>query len=161
MSILITQAKRMTAKNKFQSTKLLTKEEGQKDMKWILLDASGKTLGRLASEVTKILRGKHKPTFTPHIDSGDGVIIVNAEKVVVTGAKAAQKVYRHHTRAPGGMKEVSYETMMERKPDFILRNAVTKMMPRTRLSNAQLKRLRIIKGEEHGMDAQKPLKAAI
>lgn len=90
---------------------LLSKEEAQADKKWFILDASGKTLGRFASEVAKILRGKHKVTFTSHVDAGDGVVIINAEKIVVTGAKEAQKIYRYHTGAMSGMREIPYRVM--------------------------------------------------
>ena len=124
---------------------------------WFLLDATGKTLGRLASEIAKILRGKHKPTFTPHADTGDGVVVINADKVKVTGAKEAQKVYHHYTGYIGGHRETPYRTMMARKPTYILEHAVKGMVPRTRLGRAQMKRLRIFKGEEHGMAAQNPI----
>lgn len=140
---------------------LLTKEEAQAAKKWFVLDASGKTLGRFAAEVAKILRGKHKVTFTSHVDSGDGVIIVNAEKVVVTGAKEAQKVYRYHTGAIGGMREIPYRVMQARKPDYIIRHAVKGMMPKTRLSEAQMKKLRIYAGSEHDMAPQQPVVASI
>ncbi|MEX0962255.1 MAG: 50S ribosomal protein L13 [Simkaniaceae bacterium] len=146
---------------KKNTTCFLTVEEARKKQQWIHLDASGKTLGRLATEAAKILRGKHKTCFTPNIDTGDGLIIINAEKVKVTGAKEAQKIYRYYTGAVGGLKEVPYRRMMERKPDFILRHAISKMMPKTRLGKAQLKRLRIFKGEEHNMQAQQPLHAQI
>lgn len=128
---------------------------------WFILDASGKTLGRFASEITKILRGKHKPTFTTFLDGGDGVIIVNADKIVVTGNKEAEKVYHHYTGAIGGLRETPYRTMKARKPEYIVEHAVKKMMPRTRLANAQLKRLRIFAGTEHNMSAQKPVQANI
>ncbi len=124
---------------------------------WFIFDASGKTLGRLCSEIAKILRGKHKPTFTPHADTGDGVIILNAEKVRVTGSKEAQKVYRRYTGYPGGQIETPYRVMLQRKPTFIIEHAVKGMMPKTRLSRAQLKRLRIFKGEQHDMSAQQPI----
>jgi len=127
----------------------------KKDPTWFLLDAEGKTLGRLASEIAKILRGKHSPTFTPHVDSRDGVIVINAEKVSVTGSKAAQKIYGYHTGYR--RKEIPYKTMMERKPREILRLAVRGMMPKTRLGKAQMKRLRLFVGAEHDMDAQKPI----
>jgi large subunit ribosomal protein L13 len=128
---------------------------------WFLLDASGKTLGRLASEIAKILRGKHKPTFTPNVDTGDGVVIINADKVKVTGAKEAQIVYRHHTGFIGGLREIPYRTMMARKPTYILEHAVKGMMPKTRLGRAQLKRLRIFAGTEHDMKAQNPAQVNI
>lgn len=128
---------------------------------WFILDAAGKTLGRFASEITKILRGKHKPTFTTFIDGGDGVIIINADKIVVTGNKEAQMVYHYYTGSMGGLREIPYRTMMARKPEYIIEHAVKTMMPRTRLANAQLKRLRIFAGPEHNMAAQKPIQANI
>lgn len=146
---------------KKNTTVLLTKEEAVSARKWFLLDASGKTLGRFAAEVAKILRGKHKPGFTPHVDAGDGVVIINAEKIVVTGAKEAQKIYRYHTGAMSGMREVPYRTMLARKPDYIIWHAVKGMMPKTRLTEAQMKKLRIYAGEKHDMNAQAPVPANI
>jgi large subunit ribosomal protein L13 len=146
---------------KKNSTILLTKEEVITARKWFLLDASGKTLGRFAAEVAKILRGKHKTTFTPSVDTGDGVVIINAEKIVVTGAKEAQKIYRYHTGAMSGMREVPYRVMRQRKPDYIIRHAVKGMMPKTRLTEAQMKKLRIYAGTEHDMQAQAPIPANI
>jgi large subunit ribosomal protein L13 len=146
---------------KKNTTVLLTKEEVIPGRKWLLLDATGKTLGRFAAEVAKILRGKHKPGFTPHVDCGDGVVIVNAEKIVVTGAKEAQKIYRYHTGAMSGMREVPYRTMQARKPDYIIWHAVKGMMPKTRLTEAQMKKLRICKGEKHDMGAQAPIPVSI
>ncbi|MBS0619933.1 MAG: 50S ribosomal protein L13 [Verrucomicrobia bacterium] len=143
--------------NKKNTTRLLTKEEVRSARKWFLLDASGKTLGRFAAEVAKVLRGKHKTDFTPHVDSGDGVIIINAEKIVVTGAKEAQKIYRYHTGAMSGMREVPYRVMLSRKPDYIIRHAVKGMMPKTRLTEAQMKKLRIFAGSSHDMKAQAPI----
>lgn len=145
----------MTTKKK-NSTVLLTKEEAVSARKWFLFDASGKTLGRFAAEIAKVLRGKHKPSFTPYVDTGDGVVIVNAEKIVVTGAKDAQKIYRYHTGAMSGMREVPYRTMLQRKPDYIIWHAVKGMMPKTRLTESQMKKLRIFAGEEHDMKAQAP-----
>jgi large subunit ribosomal protein L13 len=150
----------MTYKSKHK-TILLTKEETLPLRKWFILDASGKTLGRFATEVAKILRGKHKTTFTPHVDAGDGVIVINAEKIKVTGAKEAQKIYRYHTGAMSGMREVPYNVMKGRKPDYIIRHAVKGMMPKTRLGEAQIKKLRIFAGEAHELDAQKPTAASI
>ena len=145
-----------TKKNK-ESTVLLTKEAALAARKWILVDASGKTLGRFASEIAKILRGKHKPDFTPNVDCGDGVIIINAEKIEVTGAKEAQKIYRYHTGAMSGMREVTFREMKAKKPTFILRRAIKGMLPKTRLSEAQIKKLRIFAGDKHGMEAQQPI----
>lgn len=128
---------------------------------WFLLDAEGKTLGRFAAEVANILRGKHKPTFTPHVNTGDGVVIINAEKIQVTGAKEAQKVYRHYTGYIGGLRETPYRRMQERKPEYILRHAVEGMLPKTKLGNALKKKLRIFKGAEHTMQAQTPIAVEI
>lgn len=146
---------------KKNTTILLTKEEVLPARKWFLIDASGKTLGRFAAEIAKILRGKHKTTFTPHVDGGDGVIIINAEKIQVTGAKEAQKIYRYHTGAMSGMREVPYQVMKSRKPDYIIRHAVKGMMPKTRLTEAQMKKLRIFAGNEHQMEAQNPIAVTI
>ncbi|MBA3815107.1 MAG: 50S ribosomal protein L13 [Parachlamydiaceae bacterium] len=142
---------------KMQQQKTFQLKQADIKRTWFILDASGKTLGRFASEITKILRGKHKPTFTSFIDGGDGVIIVNADKIVVTGNKEADKIYRHYTGSMSGLREIPYRTMKARKPDYIVEHAVKKMMPRTRLANAQLKRLRIFAGNEHNMIAQQPV----
>lgn len=147
----------MAQQIKNNATLLLTKEQANSSRKWFLLDASGKTLGRFAAEVAKVLRGKHKPDFTPHVDSGDGVVIINAEKIVVTGAKDAQKIYRYHTGAMSGMREVPYRTMLARKPTYIIWHAVKGMMPKTRLTEAQMKKLRVYAGEKHDMNAQRPV----
>lgn len=128
---------------------------------WIILDANGKTLGRFATEITKVLRGKHKPTYTPHIDCGDGVIVINADKIQVTGNKAAQKVYRKYTGFMGGMREIPYRTLMQQKPEYIIERAVTGMMPKSRLGGQQIRRLRIVAGEDHNLTAQKPIKANV
>lgn len=124
---------------------------------WFLLDATGKTLGRLASEVAKILRGKHRPSYTPHVDCGDGVIILNADKIEVTGNKEAQKVYYSHTGFIGGLRELNYRTIKARDPEFVIKHAVDGMMPRNRLTRKQMKRLRIFAGTEHNMQAQTPI----
>lgn len=149
----------MSQKQRNQKTFMAKAEEVQRN--WFILDAAGKTLGRFASEVTKILRGKHKAIFTSHADTGDGVIIINAEKIAVTGNKEAQKEYVYYTGWMGGLREVPYRVMKARKPEYIIEHAVKGMMPKTRLSNAQLKRLRIFAGTEHSMEAQKPIKANI
>lgn len=126
------------------------------ERKWYVVDAEGQTLGRLATQIARVLRGKNKPQYTPHVDTGDFVVVVNAEKVVVTGKKAEQKVYRRHSGYPGGMKETSYARMMERKPTEILRKAVRGMMPRGRLARQQLRKLKIYAGPEHPHAAQSP-----
>lgn len=143
-----------------QQKTLIPKKEEVKKV-WLVLDAEGKTLGRLAAEIAKILCGKHKPTYTTYLDCGDGVIVINAEKVHVTGAKAAQKIYRYHTGAMSGMREIPYRTMLARNPTRILERAVTGMMPKTRLGKEQLKKLRVFAGAEHQMEAQKPVQANI
>ncbi|HSK98987.1 MAG TPA: 50S ribosomal protein L13 [Rubrobacteraceae bacterium] len=126
------------------------------ERKWYVVDAEGQTLGRLATQIARLLRGKNKPQYTPHVDTGDFVVVVNADKVVVTGKKAEQKVYRRHSGYPGGMKETSYARMMERKPTEVLRKAVGGMMPRTRLARQQLRKLKIYAGPEHPHAAQSP-----
>lgn len=151
----------MAQAKKNNNTILITNEASRAARKWLILDASGKTLGRFASEVAKILRGKHKPDFTTHVDTGDGVIIINAEKIKVTGAKEAQKIYRYHTGAMSGMREVPYAVMKDRKPDYIIRHAVKGMMPKTRLAEAQMKKLRIFKGDKHDISAQKPVQVNV
>lgn len=142
-----------------QKTIMLKNESIKHD--WIVFDASGKTLGRLASEIAKVLRGKHKPDFTPYADAGDGVIVINADQVRVTGSKEAQKVYIKHTGFSGGLREIPYKTMQARKPEYIIEHAVKGMMPHSRLARAQLKRLRVFKGKEHYLAAQKPIIANI
>ena len=146
----------MNPKKKNNST-LATKEEALAARRWFLLDAAGKTLGRFSSEVAKILRGKHKSTFTPNVDTGDGVVIINAEKIKVTGAKEAQKIYRYHTGAMSGMREVPYRVMKARKPTYMIYHAVKGMMPKTRLTEHQMKKLRIFAGDKHAMEAQNPM----
>ncbi|MBS3886986.1 MAG: 50S ribosomal protein L13 [Firmicutes bacterium] len=129
---------------------------GQIQRKWYIVDASGKPLGRLATEVARLLRGKHKPIFTPNIDTGDHVIIINASKVVLTGNKAAQKFYYRHSGYPGGMKKVSYGTLIATKPERAVMLAVKGMIPHNRLGSAVLKKVRIYRGTEHPHEAQQP-----
>jgi large subunit ribosomal protein L13 len=126
------------------------------ERKWYVVDAEGKHLGRLATEIVRVLRGKNKPHYTPHVDVGDFVVVVNADRVVVTGKKAEQRVYRRHSGYPGGMKETSYEQMLGRKPTEVLRKAVYGMMPKTRLARKQFKKLKIYAGPEHPHAAQDP-----
>ncbi len=144
-----------------QKNKTFTLKTADAKPTWFLLDAAGKTLGRLACEIAKILRGKHKPTFTYNIDGGDGVIVINAEKIHVSGSKEAQKNYRYYTGHIGGLREVPYRVMQKRKPEYIIEHAVSGMMPKTRLGRAQLKKLRIYAGEEHEQGAQRPQVANI
>lgn len=124
--------------------------------KWYVIDAAGQPLGRLASEVASILRGKHTPRFTPHVDTGDFVIVINAEKVVLTGKKLKQKKYRYHTGYPGGLKEVSYETLMAKHPEKVIEMAVKGMLPHNRLGRQMYKKLKVYRGAEHPHQAQKP-----
>ncbi|WP_293865906.1 50S ribosomal protein L13 [uncultured Alsobacter sp.] len=128
------------------------------DKKWVLIDAKGLVVGRLASLVAMRLRGKHKPTFTPHVDCGDNVIIINADKVVLTGRKRDQKVYFHHTGFPGGIKERSAKFILEgRFPERVVEKAVERMLPRGPLGRQQLGNLRVYGGSEHPHEAQQPV----
>ncbi|SKC35452.1 50S ribosomal protein L13 [Maledivibacter halophilus] len=126
------------------------------ERKWYVVDAEGKTLGRLATQVATILRGKHKPTFTPHVDTGDFVIILNAEKVKLTGKKLDQKMYRWHTGYPGGLKERTYREMINNKPEKVVFSAVKGMLPKNKLGRQMIKKLRVYRGPEHGHQAQQP-----
>lgn len=126
------------------------------ERKWFVVDATRMPLGRLASQVADILSGKNKPTFTPHIDSGDYVIVINSDKVVLTGKKLEQKKIYHHSGYVGGLKEVDYKTLMSNKSDLVVMNAVKGMLPKTVLGRQMLTRLRVFKGAEHDHEAQKP-----
>jgi large subunit ribosomal protein L13 len=142
--------------NRNQNTVLVTKKQANESRKWFLFDASGKTLGRFAAEVATVLIGKHRPDYTPNIDTGDGVVIINADKIKVTGMKYARKIYRSYTGFMGGLREVPYETMLARKPAYVLWHAIHGMMPKSRLGRAQMKKLRIHAGAEHDEQSQKP-----
>jgi large subunit ribosomal protein L13 len=126
------------------------------EKKWYVVDAQGKTLGRLATVVADVLRGKRKPIYTPHIDTGDFVVIVNADKIVVTGKKPEQKMYYRHSGYPGGLKSESYAKLMARRPEEIVRRAVRGMLPHNRLGRAQLRKLKVYAGPEHPHTAQQP-----
>ncbi len=126
------------------------------EKKWYVVDAKGKTLGRLATVVADTLRGKRKPTYTPTIDTGDFVVVVNADKVVVTGNKAEQKMYYRHSGYPGGLKAESYAKLQARRPEEIVRHAVRGMLPHTKLGRAQLRKLKVYAGAEHPHEAQAP-----
>jgi len=123
---------------------------------WYVVDADGMVLGRLASQVANILRGKHKPTWTPHVDTGDFVIILNSDKVVLTGKKLDQKIYYRHSGYVGGLKETKYRELMEKKSDFAVKQAVKGMLPKGPLGRAMLKKLYVYTGNEHLQQAQKP-----
>ena len=126
------------------------------ERKWYVVDADGMTLGRLASQVAAILRGKNKPVYTPHVDTGDYVIIINADKVVMTGKKLDQKHYYHHTGWIGNLKDVKYRTLMAERPEFAMELAVKGMLPKNSIGRAELTRLKLYKGAEHNNAAQKP-----
>ena len=126
------------------------------ERKWYVVDAEGHTLGRLAAEVAKVLRGKNKPEFTPHIDTGDNVIVINAEKIKVTGKKLDQKVYYHHSDYVGGMKETTLREMMAKKPEQVIELAVKGMLPKGPLGRTMIKKLHVYAGAEHAHQAQKP-----
>ena len=123
---------------------------------WLVVDASGKTLGRLATQIADALRGKRKPEYTPHIDTGDFVIVVNAEKVAVTGRKLEQKRYYRHSGYPGGIRSRTLSEMLDRRPEEVIRKAVRGMLPRTRLGRAQFRKLKVYAGPDHPHEAQKP-----
>ena len=127
------------------------------ERQWYVIDAENLVLGRLASQVAAMLRGKHKPTFTPHVDTGDYIIVVNAEKLVLTGKKLDQKMYRHHTGYPGGLKETTNRRLMATKPEFALKEAVRGMLPKGPLGYAMLKKLHVYAGPNHEHQAQKPV----
>jgi large subunit ribosomal protein L13 len=126
------------------------------ERKWYLVDAEGQVLGRLATQVATVLRGKHKAIYTPSMDTGDHVIVINASRVAVTGDKANQKVYYHHSGYPGGLKETPYEVMLDRHPEQVIIHAVRGMLPKNRLGRAMLGKLHVYAGGEHPHAAQKP-----
>jgi large subunit ribosomal protein L13 len=123
---------------------------------WYIVDASGKTLGRLAAELAHRLRGKHKPEFTPHVDTGDYIVVINAEKVRVTGNKAKDKMYHRHTGYPGGLKSISFEKLIDKAPEMTIQSAVKGMLPRGPLGRATFKKLKVYAGDAHPHAAQQP-----
>jgi large subunit ribosomal protein L13 len=133
-------------------------KSGEVDQKWYIVDGEGKVFGRVASQVASILRGKNKPEFTPNVDTGDYVIVVNAEKLVLTGNKLDQKMYYRHSGYPGGLKKTSYRDMMDKKPELAFTEAVRRMLPKNTLGKKMLTKLRVYRGAEHGHAAQKPEK---
>ena len=126
------------------------------DKQWLLVDAEGQTLGRLSSKVAKLLRGKHKPNFTPHVDCGDNIVIINAEKIVLSGNKWDSKVYQRYTGYPGGQRETSVKDLLAKNPARIVEKAVKGMLPKTRLGADLFRNLKVYVGTEHGQEAQKP-----
>ncbi len=127
-----------------------------RDRRWLLVDAEGQTLGRLATQIADALRGKRKPEYTPHVDTGDFVIVVNAEKISVTGNKMTEKMYRRHTGYPGGLRERTLAEMLEQRPEEVIRKAVRGMLPRNRLARRQITKLKVYAGPDHPHAAQKP-----
>lgn len=128
---------------------------------WLLVDASGKTLGRLASEIARRLRGKHKPEYTPHVDTGDYVIVINASQVKVTGAKSTDKVYYSHSGYPGGIKEITFEKLLIKHPEQVIEKAVKGMLPKNPLGRAMYRKLKVYSGTSHPHEAQQPQKIDI
>ena len=124
---------------------------------WYIVDASGKTLGRLATEIARRLRGKHKPQYTPHMDTGDYIVVINARDVRVTGRKATDKMYYSHSEFPGGLKSISFNKLREKKPELIIEKAVKGMLPRGPLGRQMFRKLRVYAGAEHGHTAQQPM----
>lgn len=149
----------MSIISKEHKTPSLRKEDIKKD--WFLIDAKGKTLGRLCTEVAKRLRGKHKPTFTPNQDCGDGIIIINASEINVTGNKRQDKVYYHHSRYPGGMKATPFDVLIQKNPEKVIMEGLKGMLPKNRLGSAMLTHCRVFAGEEHNLQSQKPVKLEI
>ena len=136
--------------------KTFVAKEHEVEKKWLVVDAKDKILGRLATQIAVRLRGKHKPIFTPHADTGDFVVVVNAEKIALTGRKWDQKIYYHHSRYPGGLKQISARKLLEKKPEELVRLAVKRMLPKNSLGRRQLKKLKIYVGSEHPHEAQNP-----
>lgn len=136
--------------------KTYSAKPGEVERKWYLIDATGKPLGRLASEIAKRLRGKHKPQFTPHVDTGDHIVVINAGRVAVTGDKKNAKLYHRHSGYIGNLKTTSLKEMLERHPERAIEVAVKGMLPRNRLGRAMLRKLRVYAGEQHGHEAQQP-----
>ena len=128
---------------------------------WYVVDATDKTLGRLATEIARRLRGKHKPVYTPHVDTGDYIVVVNTDKVAVTGNKRSDKMYYRHTEFPGGIKEINFDKLMAHKPEMAIEKAVKGMMPRNPLGRAMLRKLKVYAGAEHPHTAQQPKELAL
>ena len=128
---------------------------------WFVVDAADKTLGRLASEIAHRLRGKHKPEYTPHVDTGDYIVVVNAEKVRVTGKKTTDKIYHHHTGYPGGLNSISFEKLIDKAPERVIQGAVKGMLPKNPLGRAMFKKLKVYAGAEHPHTAQQPIELNI
>jgi large subunit ribosomal protein L13 len=140
----------------FHAVKTYVATPSNRERNWLVVDANGQTLGRLATQIADVLRGKTKPEYTPHIDTGDFIVVVNAEKIAVTGNKRADKKYYRHSGYPGGLKERTLNEMLERRPEEVIRHAVKGMLPRNRLGRKQLTKLKVYAGPEHPHVAQQP-----
>ena len=136
--------------------KTISAKPGSVQQDWYVVDAEGKTLGRMAAEIATRLRGKHKPEYTPHVDTGDYIVVINAEKIRVTGAKATDKIYHSHTGYPGGLKSISFEKLIDKAPERVIQGAVKGMLPRNPLGRAMFKKLKVYAGNEHPHAAQQP-----
>ncbi|BFM17394.1 50S ribosomal protein L13 [Maricurvus nonylphenolicus] len=136
--------------------KTISAKPGSVQQDWYVVDAEGKTLGRMAAEIASRLRGKHKPEYTPHVDTGDYIVVINAEKVHVTGNKAKDKIYHSHTGYPGGLKSISFEKLIEKAPERTIQSAVKGMLPKGPLGRAMFKKLKVYAGTEHPHAAQQP-----
>ena len=136
--------------------KTFSMKESQIEKKWYIVDAENKVLGRLATEIAKVLRGKNKPSFTPHLDTGDNVVVINADKVLLTGKKSFQKEYFKHTQHPGGKKFINIMKIQREKPEFVIEHAVWGMLPKNKLGRKIIKNLKVYAGSEHPHAAQKP-----
>jgi len=136
--------------------KTFSAKTGEINHDWFVVDASEKTLGRLASEIAHRLRGKHKPEYTPHVDTGDYIVVINAEKIRVTGKKTTDKMYHSHTGYPGGIKSISFEKLIDKAPERVIQGAVKGMLPRNPLGRAMFKKLKVYAGSEHPHSAQQP-----
>ena len=140
----------------FRAMKTYVATPADRERNWLVVDAAGKTLGRLATQIADLLRGKGKPEYTPHVDTGDFVVVINAEKIAVTGNKLADKRYYRHSGYPGGLRSRTLGDMLERRPEEVIRRAVRGMMPRNRLARKQLTKLKVYAGPDHPHAAQKP-----
>ena len=136
--------------------KTFTAKQETVERDWYVVDAEDKTLGRLSTEIARRLRGKHKPVYTPHVDTGDYIVVINAEKVRVTGNKTTDKMYHHHTGYPGGLKSISFEKLIEKAPERIIESAVKGMLPKNPLGRAMFKKMKVYAGSEHPHTAQQP-----
>ncbi len=140
----------------YRRTPVLTKEQANAGRGWVLVDAKDQTLGRLSTRVATLLRGKHKPDWSPHVDNGEYVVVVNAERIVLTGRKLSEKKYYRHSGYPGHLKEVSAARMLETRPERVIRHAVRGMLPKNKLGRALLQKLKVYAGEKHPHEAQRP-----